>query len=185
MSAFIQRRMRAFLEDDDGIISVEAVMILPLLFWAYLATFVFYDAFHTLNLSQKATYTIGDLISRETQPIDPSYVGGARELFNYQTASTNSDTDMRITVVRWDEGQKQYLVDWSKQRGSVPAHTQSSISTIEGQLPVMPDQERVIVVETWLDWSTPFNVGLDDMTMENLVVTRPRFAPQVLFKDQT
>ena len=41
----------------------------------------------------------------------------------------------------------------------------------------MPDNERVILVETWSTYSPLFEVGLDQSDIYNFIFTSPRFAP--------
>ena len=56
---------KRFSTNEDGGLSIEAVLAIPLLVWALTATIVFYDAFKTPHISQKATYTIADMLSHE------------------------------------------------------------------------------------------------------------------------
>ena len=53
------------------------------------------------------------------------------------------------------------------------------LATLRGRLPVMPDAEIAILVETWVGYSPTYSVGLADFTFQDLVVTRPRFAGQL------
>lgn len=92
---------------------------------------------------------------------------------------------MRITVIRWDEDDDQFYLDWSQARGEVGTMTQENLVDFADLLPVMPDAERVILVETWNTWEPVINVGMDERQMANFVFTRPRFAPQVIFDDQS
>uniref|UniRef100_UPI0039B5EE2A TadE/TadG family type IV pilus assembly protein n=1 Tax=Silicimonas sp. MF1-12-2 TaxID=3384793 RepID=UPI0039B5EE2A len=83
----IQRMYKYFRRSEDGSLSIETVFALPMLVWAITATFVFWDAFKTLNVSQKATYTVADMLSRETQAINADYLTGMHELFDYLSSS--------------------------------------------------------------------------------------------------
>ena len=65
---------------EDGSIAVETVIMLPLMFWAYLAMYSTFDTFRMYNLNQTAAYTVGDAISRETQAIDADYLRGMQQL---------------------------------------------------------------------------------------------------------
>ena len=40
----------------------------------------------------------------------------------------------------------------------------------------------MIVVETWMAYEPIFNVGIEPRYYENVVVTSPRFAPQLKWK---
>ena len=50
-------------------------------------------------------------------------------------------------------------------------------------LPVMPDNERVILVETRNVYAPRWDIGMADQNLENFVFTRPRFAPQLVFSN--
>ncbi len=167
-------RLRSFAKDQEGSIAVEAVLVFPILFWAYLATFVYFDAFRVQSTTIKAAYTISDQVSRETGYITPKYLDAIYRLHEFLTTS-NEDTKLRISVVTYDATSKSYKVRWSQQRGNAGVLTNSNISSIVSQLPTMPANEVVVVVQSWLEYEPMFTVGLDAYTIENLVVTRPRF----------
>ena len=77
-------------------------------------------------------------------------------------------------------------MDWSVIRGGeLAAWTDATIYNVEDYLPTMPDQERVILVETQNDVNAAFQIGLPDMEIYNFVFTRPRFAPQIVFEGST
>ena len=50
------------------------------------------------------------------------------------------------------------------------------------RLPVMPDGERVILVETSNEWVPAFNVGFETTLLDNFNFTSPRFAPQLCWE---
>ncbi len=173
-------RLKSFAADTRGSISVEFVMVMPILFWAFMGAYVFFDGYRQSAVNLKAAYTISDLISRETETINDDYIDSMYSLMKLLTRS-NSAVSLRFTVIRWDEGDSRYYVDWSTNRGYPTNLTNASIGDIEAKLPVMPDNERVILVETVNTFVPLFNVGMDDQELTNFVFTRPRFAPQVLY----
>jgi Flp pilus assembly protein TadG len=173
-------RLKSFAADTRGSISVEFVLVMPFLFWAFMATYVFFDGYRQSAVNLKAAYTISDLISRETEVITEDYVSSMYSLMQLLTRSTSS-VSMRITVVRWDEDDAKYYVDWSTNRGYATNLTNATIVDLEAKLPVMPDNERVILVETINTFVPLFNVGMDNQDLSNFVFTRPRFAPQILY----
>lgn len=176
----IYARVKTFLADTGGSVSVEFLMVMPALFWAFMSTYTYFDGYRQSAVNLKAAYTISDLISRETEVINPAYIDGMHELIQVLTRS-GSDTKMRITVIRWDEADDRYYVDWSTNRGYDINLDNTNIADIKAKLPVMPDNERVILVETINAFEPPFDVGVNMQSLENFVFTRPRFAPQVLF----
>ncbi len=159
-------------------ISVEALMLAPVLLWAFVATYTYFDAYRQNATNLKAAYTIGDLISRETETIDSTYINSMHTLLTHMVRS-GSDVDLRITVIRFDEDDARYYVDWSTTRGFTEEIDDGNLADMKERLPTMPDQERVILVETRNRYVPPFNIGLDVMDMDNFVFTRPRFTDQV------
>lgn len=178
----IRQFAQRFRKDDSGTVAVESIIVLPLLFWSLMAMYAFFDAYRQASLNVKAAYTIGDMLSRETNFVTNDYMNTAHNLFDLMTRS-NSASKLRVTVVRWDGVNNQYKRDWSKTRGSVPELTNTQVRNLAAKLPVMPHNERVIVVETWARYYPPFNVGIDEQDLYNFVFTRPRFAPQLLWSD--
>lgn len=174
-------RLRRFTRDRRGSVTVEAVIALPFLFWALLAMLVFFDAYRQSSLNVKAAFTIGDMISREVDPITPAYLDGALFLFD-ELARTATPPRMRVTVVYYNQAQDRFYRDWSQQRGGVPVLTDADLVAMRARLPLVPNNERLILVETWADYNPPFNVGIKRQDLYNFVFTRPRFAPQVKFE---
>lgn len=172
MNRFLQR----FRRDEKGGMAVELVLVLPLMFWAIMATWVFFDAFRMKSIAAKAAYTIADQIGRETNYVTPAYLDGLYQLHQFLTTS-NHPTRLRVTVVRYVYNSQthsgQYKVVWSKTRGNIAALT--STTSIQQWLPIMPYDEIVLVVENGMAYEPMFSVGLGPMSFENVVVTRPRF----------
>lgn len=171
-------RLKSFSADTRGSISVEFVLVMPFLFWSFMAVYVFFDGYRQSAVNLKAAYTIGDLVSRETDVIDDTYVDSMHAMLQILTRAT-STIDLRITVVRWDEDDDRYYVDWSANRGFNTELTDATIGDIEARLPNMPDLERVILVETDNTFVPLFNVGMENKQLLNFVFTRPRFVDKV------
>lgn len=175
----IKSRIRAFRDDTDASVTVEFVMAAPMLFWALAACYVFFDGYRQSAVNLKAAYTIGDMISRETDAIDNDYLDSMYALHRLLTRATSSTT-LRVTVVHWDEDDNRFYQDWSQTRGSIDPLTTSEVSLLTDKLPTMPNAERVILVETTNSFIPTFtNVGLGTLSLDNFVFTRPRFAPLV------
>lgn len=173
--------LRRFRRNTDGSMLVETVLMLPLLLWAVLALFVYWDAFRAQNTNIKATYTIADMVTRETDEIDASYIQGLNTVFRYLVA-TQEETNVRVSSVMWSEADQEYKVLWSSGTGGWPALSDGTLSSVEDKLPVMSDGDTVIVLETEQHYRPAFRVGISERTLPEIVVTRPRFA-RVCFKD--
>lgn len=174
--------LKKFARDTRGSVSVEFVLVAPFLFWALMATYAYFDGYRQSTINLKATYTISDLISRETMEINDDYIDSMFELFELMTRP-RSLVKLRISIIRYDEDDGRYYVDWSANRGYLEPRTNSNITSIHNQLPTMPDNERVILVESRNFYVPRFKIGMGNADLYNFVFTRPRFAPQVVWSD--
>lgn len=173
--------LRHFRKSEGGSLSVEAVLIVPFVIWGYLANYAFFHAYRTHAVNQKIAYTIGDIISRETNPLDSAYLTGSRQMLAYLTANTVDNVAIRVTSVRYDANNDIYKRDWSEKKGWEPPLSNNDVKNLRDYLPVMPHNERVVVVETFVKYDPPFNTGLTNDEIHNFVFTRPRYAPRVLW----
>ncbi len=174
--------MRRFLRSDEaGSVSVETIIIMPILLWVYVASFVFFDGFRTHNQNVKAAYTIGDLLSRETNTINNAYLDDLSDVFDFLTFNRNPSY-LRVTQIRWQQAHNRYRVDWSYATDGNNSERlrNSDMAGIAHRLPPMVNGERVLLVESFTDYTPAFNVGLST-TIEfvNFVPTSPRFAPML------
>ena len=173
-------RNRSFFRSELGTVTVETVVIFPLLVWAYTAMFVFWDAFKTENINLKSAYTIADMISREQRMIDDTYIEGARTIYRFLNAG-NDNQQVRVSVVslRVDAlGNEVHELEWSYGTEGLACYT--DVALLEPRIPIMAPGDQVIVVDTAADWEPVFNVGLPARQMRETVVTSPRFVPRVL-----
>ena len=175
----------AYRDEERGSIAIETVLIIPALFWAWLAMFAIFDAYRQYSINQKAAYTIGDMVSRETAPIDDNYIKGMRDMLKYLT-NTRQTTDVaiRISSVQYDEEDDIYALEWSEIQGTfIAALAEGETNKWHDRLPILPDNERITIVETFVKYDPPFDTGLSDRIVRNFVFTRPRYAPCVQFDD--
>jgi len=168
--------LRRFFCKESGVISIEAVMIYPLLFWGMCASFSFFDGYKQSARNLKASYAIADVISRERNDITSKYVDTLYELLQ-QMMSDRSDVSLRVTYIRFDQPDDKHYVRWSCVRGtSFQEWTTGTIGQIKDKLPIMPDNGKMILVEV-KDWyRRPFRIGYgeNEFAMDNFVFTHPR-----------
>lgn len=174
----LSRFLARFRRDESGSITVEALLMVPMLAWFYLGTLVFFDVFHTQSINIKASYTIGDMLSRETDYVTPRYITGLWGL-QQTLLDTTEPRALRITVFRYDETNDRYVVRWSRTAGGIAQLTTADLANMRDILPVMPDGEIAILTHSRVDYVPAFDVGLTPFTFDEYTVTRPRFAPQL------
>ncbi len=176
----LHHRLRRFLHDRRGAYSVEAILVLPVLIWANLGTYAYFDAFDTIDSSQKAAYTVADAISRQTRPLTAADIDGMARLFAYLTHARD-ETGLRVSSIGYDAGADRYRVIWSHGSGGGATLDGDGLSALRGRLPSLSAGETLIVVESRLRYVPFFDMGLAPSDFRDVIVTRPRLAPQVVF----
>jgi hypothetical protein len=204
--------IRKFLTETRGSMAVEAVLILPVMSLMFIFFNVYWDAYRSKNLAQKATYTIADIISRERAQIVPNYAKSFVRVFNYAAEVpgtlnvTNYGTSaaiIRVTSVTFtdgededDEGQVNMVWSISSDPNRMPEWTNDTINAIVGQIPAMLDGDNIIVVESRMRWQPKFTAAMaadllgESSTgwftardIETMATVRPRFVPRVCFSN--
>lgn len=180
MTNALTRLKQFFTKDDTGAVSVEFILVMPFLFWAFMASYTFFDGYRQSATNLKAAFTISDLISRETEAINDNYIDSMHNLLELMTRAT-SQTELRVSVLRWDADDNRYYVSWSESRNMASVWTDGNVHLIKDDLPVMSDQDRLILVETGNTFVPLYGVGMETTKLNNFVYSRPRFAPQVVY----
>lgn len=183
MISQLKTSVRRFALRTDGNVSTEAVILFPALAVIFAATWVFFDVMRQQSVSIKANYTIGDIISRETEMLDDSYIDSVRNMMFYLTKAEGDDVDLRVTVVQYDENANRHDVVWSEARGDWTALSDGDMSNYADRLPLTAHADQLILVETRDAYQPTFNIeGIGPFDIETYSFTRPRFAPQVIFE---
>ncbi len=174
--------VRRFRRDDAASMSVEAVMVLPFLLWAFLATFVYFDLYRAKSLSLKANYAVSDLLSRESSPVDMNDLLGYEDVFQYLTQG-GDPAWLRITEIYCNAEcgtpQRELKRQWSKATDGLPIHSNTDIQKKYASIiPVIAEGEYVIMVESMAGYEPPFTsnvTGIGPRQLKDIVMTRPRF----------
>lgn len=181
----LRLRLFDFSRDDRGAMEVEGILASTFLIWWYISSFQYFDAFKQKNINLKAAYTVADMLSRETgpsngdpnaTPVNQTYINGLNTMFDYLTYS-RKPTWIRVTSVYYDDTTKKYHVDWSAASGS--GHTLMTTPMLQGytnRLPVLPDGDSVIVVETFMAYEPIFSIGINGQVYKTFITTSPRFS---------
>jgi len=187
----LKASIRAFAADQSGVMLAESLVTLPLLIWSFIALFVYWDVYKTINTAQKAAYSIADLLSRQESVTD-EFVEGLSDILTFLTP-TSPETRLRVTSIEFDEGTDiedavfdgddhfHLLFSCSSNGVVAPPHTDVTIQALEPQIPILDDLGTVIIVETWTEFQPAFDIGvlntapgLTDQTFTNFIVTAPR-----------
>lgn len=181
--------LRDFLKRDEGSLSVEAVIILPVILIVFMATYTYFDLFRAKSQSLKANYAISDLLSRDDN-ILKTEMRGAGKLFRYLTQGS-SDSWVAVTVIRCkkncDKANRKLVVTQSRDQNWKRHLTTSKLRAhYKDLIPKMYKGEYLLMVETKVPYIPPFHGdwhGIYPVEMTDLVVTKPRGAPKICFEN--
>ncbi len=161
-----------FRDDESASLTVEFIIIIPVLFTWFLGSIVFFDAFNTKATAQRTAHTLADIISRQTS-VDNDFVDSLLTIQN-RMLPRESVGMVRITSIQRDEsGDLQLLWTYNTNTGATPLEMEDiPLNTI----PLMANGESILLLDTRVpfvpiaDW-----VGFTATTWINRVAVAPRF----------
>ncbi|MEM6477423.1 MAG: hypothetical protein AAF647_00105, partial [Pseudomonadota bacterium] len=190
-----------FKRDERGVASIEGIILIPLLFWAFIGTFVIFHAFKTQTEGLRATYAIADAISREDGEVDSTYFNSIYDLAKFMTDGAPGLAQRYTIVCQSPKEADKLRVAWSIVRFPpqpanqplppefVPLNS-TSINTEKDRLPTIPVGDQLILVETFLPFTPVWSFNpvwenaISAQTFDYFIFTRPRFTSQLKFKGQ-
>lgn len=180
----LSRLFARYRREEDGYMVIEAVLVIPFLLWSYLALYTYWDAYRAMTVSQKASYTISDMISREQLPVNAAYITGMKRTMDYMLYRNLAAT-LRVSSVAFEQDDNSMRIEWSRSTANAthPALTTATLQPMRDSIPAMSDGDTIILVETWVPYEPSLRIGLEEgMTFQEFIVTRPRFAPRITFQ---
>ena len=182
----LRNALRRFRKDSRGTISAEAIVALPLLIWTHLATYEYFDAFSIITRNEKATYTLADMISRQTGTVTPTFIDWMLSLYDYLNHQP-ANSWVRVTTIGWDPNagsSGQYYVMWSYATNNGVLLDDTTLQSYTARLPTIATGDSLIMVETSMTYTPAFQLAvLPTGDLQQLVVTRPRISPQVAWSN--
>lgn len=170
-------RTRRFWRDTSGVAATEFAVIIPVLLFLLMGTMAIFDLFRTSQNVEKATFTIGDVLSRQTV-IDDQFLDSVYAIFTRLVPGAAEGSSLRVSSI--GRNGEAFVVLWTKPRGDSDA-----LSAIDIPLDTLPDiaeGNSVILTETYLPHRSFFAaVGIDTITYANQAAYRPRFVSAIAF----
>jgi hypothetical protein len=161
----------AYLRDERGTISVEAAFMLPLMAFAYVVGFSYFDTYRREAVLTRATDTVAGILSRETQPVGPHDFEGLQDIFEFITGSAG-ETRLRFTQISRDADglviENTYGTD-----GTQPM-TPALLEGIAGKIPRLREGDVIILTESFTTHTPIFRVGLMAREFPRIVPTPMR-----------
>jgi hypothetical protein len=187
----LRTSLRDFARDESGVMLAEFLMLFPLLVWGFIALVVYWDVFRTINVTQKAAYSISDLLSRQ-ELVTEDFVAGLQNVLDFLTPGA-PQSRMRITSFEFLEntpegtptgwGDDEYVLLWSRASGGggIAPYTEDEIQDLRDFIPLLDNGQSALIVETWVDYVPRFDIGvlnfapgISDQTFTQFIVTYPR-----------
>lgn len=181
-----------FRKDEDATMTMEFVIVAPLLFIIIIAGFEFFDAFKSYGRAAKVTYTIADNLSRR-EKIDEAKITELHALMDALIPWMNGPKTLIVTSVSYDETDG-YICEWSKPSvadvNTLALSIDFNLSVISSMLktteyqdllPTIAAGDSVILVQTVVEHRTLFSLfGLRGLQWHNEVAIRPRFVSKLV-----
>lgn len=186
LKSFIKRHLTRvasrFLKREDGVVSIEAIMAFPLLFWSVWTTYSYFDGYRQGASNLKAAYAVADILSREKEAVTDQYITSMYDLQKYMISEGNG-LSLRISFVRWDTEDENNDEDgfhelvWSCVRGEgLKRWSNETVDQISDRIPIMADNATMILVETRHHYVRPFKIGFgsNNTFIDKFIFTQPR-----------
>ena len=204
--------IRRFRDDQEGAVTMEFVIMLPLLFTWAVGSFLYYDAYRSLSVTNKVGFTIADIVSRYEE-IDEDDFADLQELSERMLPFRNINNRLRISSFCYydddPDPQEGHSLIWSNAQNIGIAQLADDGSPLldpDGQpvheldprrasdiptdiLPLMADQDTVVYVELYSTWqplsNSIFGLEFTSKTWYVDLIIRPRFAQSIVFVDSS
>lgn len=181
--------MRRFLDDQHGSVTMEFMVAMPLLVGWLVGSFVMFDMFWSYSQSEKATYVVGDLVSR-VDAVSDALFDEYYLVYAQMTPRAAGERIVRISSIGFESGA--YVQRWSRVEdadglpglGGIVPLTDATLPL--DILPALAEFDSVLLVETF----TPFSplaqwFGIEPFTILNRITLRPRFVREITYAGGT
>jgi len=163
------------LRDERGSISIEFMIVMPLLLFLTTGGLAFWDAFQSNSKTAKIAYAVSDIISRY-DVVDDSDMAYLYSMEDKMLAPDLDRRSLRISSICFENGNYRVLWSYTSSSNDIPGPGALKDADIPVRiLPTMAPQDSVILTETEARWQPHINVGVGSMIWRSALVSRPRF----------
>jgi len=168
-------RLRAFRRNISGSTIVEFALLAPVLLTVLLGSVTAFDMYRNAQNVEKATFTIGDMLSRQTVVNDTTLNGMLDLLRNL--VPTSSDGGLRITSLTKKNGV--YVVQWTQRKGNNVPTTPIPVAMV----PNIVEGDSVLVTESYVPHEAMIaGFGFGNIVFHGQAAHRPRFVTAIPFQ---
>jgi Flp pilus assembly protein TadG len=175
---YLKKLLSNFKRNERGVITLEMIIMMPLMVLWIVGSNSFFDAFKTYLRASKATYTAVDLVSRQTE-VGPTYIGNVGTIFESIVDADGATSTVVISSIRmWNDALE---IEWSRN-----ANNSNGLTDV-GQIPLayvpnLRNGETIILIQTSVPF-VPIHAwgNLTAKTFTNTVAVTPRFDVRVSY----
>ncbi|MGB0498996.1 MAG: TadE/TadG family type IV pilus assembly protein [Rubricella sp.] len=177
----IATHLRTFRADQRGTTTIEFIVAFPMMVGLIFATLVYFDAAKSHADTQKATYTVGDLLTRYTI-LDPTRMTEMETLMTNLLPGADGEVEMRVSSISCPE--TGCRVDWSY---VTPDSSFTPLTFFEiptDRMPPLSTAETVLFVESKVKFVPLLGVtNLAQKEIHTSVFVAPRFISRIPYDD--
>lgn len=168
--------MVSFGRDERGVSAVEFALLVPILLALLLGTVTVFDLFRTAQSAEKGTFTVGDMLSRQTA-ISQTLLN---DMLSFVSNTVEHQGSARLRVSSISNNAGRLVLEWSQMVGN----TSVDMGTLSfAGIPAMAPGDSVLLTEVYIPHRAFIaGFGVDHVMFENRAVHRPRFVGKIAFQ---
>jgi Flp pilus assembly protein TadG len=168
----LKKLLSNFKRNERGVITLEMIIMMPLMVLWIVGSNSFFDAFKTYLRASKATYTAVDLISRQST-VGPTYVANVGTIFESIVDAAGASSEVIISSIRmWNDALQ---IEWSQNANGNPGMTNANQIPL-AYIPNLQNGEAIVLIQSSVPFIPIHSWGnLTAKTFTNTVAVTPRF----------
>lgn len=165
-----------FVKDEDASITMEFVIVTPVMVLWWIGSMVFFDAFEARSGAARSAYTVADLISRQTDTTN-AYIDSLLVLQNRMRPREPVGSVRVSELYRNSDGDLSVI--WSYSTGG-PGYVLELAEVPLTTMPLVENESYILLVDTTIPY-IPLSdiVGIPAQTWINRIYINPRFTDQI------